>query len=127
MFFGPKTTIPLYLNICDEPDFRREEFSTNYVDTHPEIFIFEGAVPKSTEVVNDDVDKGEVRSPVKGVVKNIFVEEGEDVVEGDVLMTLESMKMICSIYADMSGLVDSILLQPGDSVDFNGLLITLKR
>ena len=127
MFFGPKTTIPLYLNICDEPDFRREDFSTNYVDTHPGIFIFEAPVLKSKEVVNDQVDKGEVRSPVKGVVKNIFVEEGEDVVEGDVLMTMESMKMICSIYADMSGQVDSIPLQPGDPVDFNGLLITLKR
>jgi pyruvate carboxylase subunit A len=127
MFFGPKTTIPLYLNICDEPDFRKEEFSTNYVDTHPEIFIFKDEAQKNKEVISDNVGKGEVHSPVKGVVKNIFVEEGEEVVEGDVLMTLESMKMICSIYAEMSGQVDSIPLQPGDPVNFNGLLITLKR
>lgn len=37
---GPKTTIPFYLAICDEPDFRAGKFDTTYIDTHPQIFAY---------------------------------------------------------------------------------------
>ena len=38
LIVGPKTTIPFYLAICDEPDFRKGVLDTSYIDTHPEIF-----------------------------------------------------------------------------------------
>ncbi|MDP2104836.1 MAG: acetyl-CoA carboxylase biotin carboxylase subunit, partial [Desulfobulbaceae bacterium] len=38
---GPKTTIPFYLNLVDEPDFRSGEFDTSYLDTHPELFTYD--------------------------------------------------------------------------------------
>jgi acetyl-CoA carboxylase biotin carboxylase subunit len=37
---GPKTTIPIYLAICDEPDFRGGRFDTGYMETHSEIFNY---------------------------------------------------------------------------------------
>ena len=37
---GPKTTIPFYLAICDDKDFRAGKFDTGYIDTHPEIFEY---------------------------------------------------------------------------------------
>ncbi|MDI9570275.1 MAG: biotin carboxylase N-terminal domain-containing protein [Pseudomonadota bacterium] len=37
---GPKTTIPFYLAICDEKDFRAGRFDTGYIETHPEIFDY---------------------------------------------------------------------------------------
>ncbi len=40
LIVGPKTTIPLYLAICDEPDFRAERFDTSYIETHPEVFNY---------------------------------------------------------------------------------------
>ncbi len=40
LIVGPKTTIPFYLAICDEPDFRRGIFDTGYLDTHPDIFNY---------------------------------------------------------------------------------------
>ena len=40
LIVGPKTTIPFYLSICDEPDFRKGMFNTSYLDTHPEIFDY---------------------------------------------------------------------------------------
>jgi len=40
LIVGPKTTIPFYLAICDEPDFRRGIFNTGYLDTHPDIFNY---------------------------------------------------------------------------------------
>ncbi|MEA2014180.1 MAG: biotin carboxylase N-terminal domain-containing protein [Thermodesulfobacteriota bacterium] len=38
---GPKTTIPFYLAICEEPDFRKGVFDTSYLDTHPEVFDYQ--------------------------------------------------------------------------------------
>lgn len=40
LIVGPKTTIPFYLAICDEPDFKAGKFDTGYLDTHPEIFNY---------------------------------------------------------------------------------------
>ena len=40
LIVGPKTTIPFYLAICDEPDFRRGTFDTGYIETHPHIFEY---------------------------------------------------------------------------------------
>ncbi len=40
LIVGPKTTIPFYLSICDEPDFMRGVFDTSYLEKHPEIFDY---------------------------------------------------------------------------------------
>jgi pyruvate carboxylase len=40
LIVGPKTTIPFYLAICDEPDFRAGRFDTGYIETHAEIFNY---------------------------------------------------------------------------------------
>ena len=40
LIVGPKTTIPFYLSICDEKDFRKGQFTTSYLDLHPEIFDY---------------------------------------------------------------------------------------
>ncbi|MDQ5986942.1 MAG: pyruvate carboxylase subunit A [Syntrophus sp. SKADARSKE-3] len=37
---GPKTTIPFYLSVCDEPDFKAGKFDTGYLDSHPELFDY---------------------------------------------------------------------------------------
>ncbi|MDO9559312.1 MAG: biotin carboxylase N-terminal domain-containing protein [Syntrophales bacterium] len=40
LIVGPKTTIPFYLSICEEPDFQAGRFDTGYIETHPEIFNY---------------------------------------------------------------------------------------
>jgi acetyl-CoA carboxylase biotin carboxylase subunit len=37
---GPKTTIPFYLSVCEEPDFQAGRFDTGYLETHPDIFSY---------------------------------------------------------------------------------------
>jgi len=37
---GPKTTIPFYLNIVDDPDFIKGDFNTSFLDTHPQLFEY---------------------------------------------------------------------------------------
>ncbi len=38
---GPKTTIPFYLNLVNDPDFKDGEFNTSYLDTHEHLFNYE--------------------------------------------------------------------------------------
>ena len=35
---GLKTTIPFYVAICNEPDFRAGRFDTSYLDLHGDLF-----------------------------------------------------------------------------------------
>ena len=37
---GPKTTIPFYLNLVEDPDFQKGDFDTSYLDTHPHLFDY---------------------------------------------------------------------------------------
>jgi pyruvate carboxylase len=37
---GPKTTIPFYLELIDDPDFQKGDFDTSYLDTHAHLFEF---------------------------------------------------------------------------------------
>ncbi|OGR07864.1 MAG: pyruvate carboxylase subunit A [Deltaproteobacteria bacterium RIFOXYD12_FULL_50_9] len=38
---GPKTTIPFYLNIVNDPDFQNGDFNTSYLDTHQYLIDYE--------------------------------------------------------------------------------------
>ncbi|MCK9274176.1 MAG: ATP-grasp domain-containing protein [Syntrophales bacterium] len=40
LIVGPQTTIPFYLAICDEPDFKKGLFDTSYIETHQQIFQY---------------------------------------------------------------------------------------
>jgi len=37
---GPKTTIPFYLNLVQDKDFKDGKFDTSYLDTHPQLFEY---------------------------------------------------------------------------------------
>ncbi len=38
---GPKTTIPFYLNLVKDPDFKDGEFNTSYLETHEHLFDYD--------------------------------------------------------------------------------------
>jgi pyruvate carboxylase len=38
---GPKTTIPFYLGLIDDPDFQKGDFDTSFLDTHTHLFDFD--------------------------------------------------------------------------------------
>ena len=54
-----------------------------------------------------------------------FVEVGQSVQVGDVLCIVEAMKMMNQIEADKSGVVESILVENGEPVEFDQPLVTI--
>jgi len=60
---------------------------------------------------------GDVPSPLTGRVTAVVVTAGQDVKEGDHLITLEAMKMNTFVFAPKSGKVTEIKVVVGDSVE----------
>lgn len=65
----------------------------------------------------------EIKSPMPGLVINIFVNEGDEVKEGDKLLTLEAMKMENILKSPGDGVIKKINIEKTQSVDKNQVLI----
>jgi len=60
-----------------------------------------------------------------GVISTVSVKLGQQVSVGDVLLSIEAMKMETAIYAEASGEVVEMLVATGDQIDAKDLLIKL--
>jgi glutaconyl-CoA/methylmalonyl-CoA decarboxylase subunit gamma len=60
---------------------------------------------------------GDALSPLAGIVKSIDIGPGTKVSEGDLIITLEAMKMYTAINATTGGTVTSIYVKVGDAVE----------
>ncbi len=59
---GPKTTIPFYLNLVNDDDFKKGDFDTSYLDTHTHLFEYEDVkseVNKLSKLIAEIHYKGE--------------------------------------------------------------------
>jgi acetyl-CoA carboxylase biotin carboxyl carrier protein len=54
-----------------------------------------------------------------------FIEVGQHVKVGDVICIIEAMKMMNQIEADKAGVVEAILLENGQPVEFDQALVTI--
>jgi biotin carboxyl carrier protein len=68
---------------------------------------------------------GSIKSPLPGVILEVFVREGDMVKMGQKLLMLEAMKMENNIEADKAGKVVSILKHKGDNVMEGDVLIII--
>lgn len=71
-------------------------------------------------------NKAHVGAPMPGNILAVSVKLGDKVNAGDVLLTIEAMKMESSIHAEQGGKVAKIHVEPGVSVDAKDLLIELE-
>ncbi len=73
-----------------------------------------------------------VKSPMVGTFYSApspsspaFVEVGQSVKVGDVLCIVEAMKMMNQIEADKSGVIEAILVEDGQPVEYDQALVTI--
>ena len=67
-----------------------------------------------------------VKSPLPGSIVKVLVKAGQAVKKGDVLLTMESMKMENNVCAEADGTVKSILVEPGKTVMQDDKLLDLE-
>ncbi|PKA39126.1 pyruvate carboxylase [Rhizobium sullae] len=65
-----------------------------------------------------------VGAPMPGVISRVFVSPGQAVSAGDVLVSIEAMKMETAIHAEKDGTVAEVLVKSGDQIDAKDLLVS---
>ncbi|WP_368184206.1 pyruvate carboxylase [Aestuariibius sp. HNIBRBA575] len=65
-------------------------------------------------------------APMPGVVASVAVTAGQNVKQGDLLLTIEAMKMETGIHAERDAVITAIHVQPGGQIDAKDLLIELE-
>jgi pyruvate carboxylase len=65
-------------------------------------------------------------APMPGVIASVAVVGGQPVHPGDLMLTIEAMKMETGLYADKSGTVKALHVAPGAQVDAKDLLVELE-
>jgi len=81
--------------------------------------------PVETRRKADDSDSTHVGAPMPALIQSLAVEAGQPVQAGDVLATIEAMKMHVTLYAPRDGVVGELLVGPGMQVDAKDLLLTI--
>ena len=79
------------------------------------------AAPKRKKA--DPADARQLASPMPGMVSTLAVKAGQKVRAGDLLLTIEAMKMETAIHADRSGTVATVAVAAGQQVDAKDLLL----
>ena len=62
-------------------------------------------------------------APMPGVVSTVAVAAGQPVKAGDVLLSIEAMKMETALHAEKDGTIAEVLVKTGDQIDAKDLLI----
>ena len=68
-------------------------------------------------------NEAHVGAPMPGVVSALAVAEGQAVKAGDVLLSIEAMKMETALHAERDGAVSEVLVKAGDQIDAKDLLV----
>lgn len=71
-------------------------------------------------------EPGEVLTGLPGTVMDIIVKKGQKVKEGELVMTIEAMKMINRIKSPVAGTVRDIFVKCGDKVEKNHLMLKIE-
>ncbi len=69
---------------------------------------------------------GDILSPLAGRVVSIDTVVGAQVRAGQMVVTLEAMKMNTMVAAPADGIVQTIHVKPGDAIEEGDLLVTLR-
>ncbi|RYC04671.1 pyruvate carboxylase [Ciceribacter ferrooxidans] len=81
-----------------------------------------GAVRRKAEASNP----AHIGAPMPGVVSTVAVSSGHKVKAGDVLLSIEAMKMETAIHADRDGVIAEVLVKAGDQIDAKDLLVVFE-
>jgi len=78
-----------------------------------------GAARRKAEAGNE----AHVGAPMPGVVSTLAVSAGQTVKAGDVLLSIEAMKMETALHAERDGTIAEVLVRAGDQIDAKDLLV----
>ena len=82
-----------------------------------------GAAAKAARRKAEDGNPNHVAAPMPGVVATLAAKPGQTVSAGDVLLSIEAMKMETVLHAERDGKIAEVLVSVGSPIDAKDLLI----
>lgn len=86
--------------------------------------IDENTVVETTPSAPSNTSSGEtLNSPIQGVILSVAVSANQSVKKGQTLLVIEAMKLENEIVADQDGVIETVFVNVGQTVDNNQPLI----
>ena len=118
---------------CPPPPVPQIMPPVNFPANPPAAQPVNNAVPEKTAEKPVEFGGNIVKSPIVGTFyaapspdKPPFVKVGDKVKKGDVIMIIESMKLMNEIQSDFDGTVDRILVSDGQAVEYDQPVMIIK-
>lgn len=103
------------------------EYQPQFVATAPSAPVEAYARPAAQKKpVSAYASNEELEAPMNGVVVEILVRAGDKVVQGQLLVALEVMKMKTNVNAPFDGIIKSIDTKIGEHVELGQALLTFE-
>ena len=95
----------------------------------PRVIRVPNRIVKATTSAKPKADLGNanhIGAPMPGVVASVAIQAGQEVREGDLLLTIEAMKMETGIHAERDAVIKQTHVSAGAQIDAKDLLIELE-
>ncbi|NIZ59580.1 pyruvate carboxylase [Sedimentitalea sp. CY04] len=125
----PGKTLEIRLQAIGETDEKGEVRVFFELNGQPRVIRVPNRLVKATTEARpkaDPANDNHFGAPMPGVVATVAAQTGQQVHEGDLLLTIEAMKMETGIHAEQDGVVKAVHVQPGAQIDAKDLLIELE-
>jgi pyruvate carboxylase len=125
----PGKTLEIRLQAIGETDDNGEVKVFFELNGQPRVIRVPNRLVKSTTAARPKAEQGNanhIGAPMPGVVASVAVQPGQQVHEGDMLLTIEAMKMETGIHAERDATVKAVHVHAGGQIDAKDLLIELE-
>ena len=122
----PGKTLEIRLQAVGETDEKGDVRVFFELNGQPRIIRVPDRLIKSQTASNPKAEEGNnahVGAPMPGVIAGVTVSKGQSVNEGDLLLTIEAMKMETGLHAERDAIIKLVHVSTGSQIDAKDLLI----
>ena len=122
----PGKTLEIRLQAVGETDDKGDVRVFFELNGQPRIIRVPNRLIKSQTASNPKAEEGNnahVGAPMPGVIAGVTVSKGQTVNEGDLLLTIEAMKMETGLHAERDAVIKAVHVSTGSQIDAKDLLI----
>ncbi|MGB0491186.1 MAG: pyruvate carboxylase [Paracoccaceae bacterium] len=122
----PGKTLEIRLQAVGETDDKGDVRVFFELNGQPRIIRVPNRLIKSQTASNPKAEEGNnahVGAPMPGVIAGVTVSKGQSVNEGDLLLTIEAMKMETGLHAERDAVIKVVHVSTGSQIDAKDLLI----
>ena len=125
----PGKTLEIRLQAIGETDEKGEVKVFFELNGQPRTIRVPNRKIKATTAARPKAEVGNadhIGAPMPGVVASVAVQADQKVAEGDLLLTIEAMKMETGLHAERDAVIKAVHIQAGGQIDAKDLLIELE-